>query len=482
LVPAVTSLAMTEAAAPAGDGSILNPPTEQPSSAPSVDSPPVRSVEPTTSSGPRSGDGGVRHSHRRARSPWNGPSDLITLPIVFVVGALVTLARAPEVLLHPGLWAEDGTVFFHGAYQTNWHAPLTQSDGGYLQTFSRLVADSGLLVSLRWVPTLFMLVALVVQVLPAVLLSSHRYAQAVPDVRVRWLLAALYLCVPNSSEVFVNLTDAQWHLALLAVLVVLALPATGGWKVFDIAVMVLSGLSGPYVLSLIVVLALVLYRWRQRWTVVLGAVALVVGAVQFLELLTADRGTHGPAGPTLARLVELLGGRLVGNTVLGTGTSLSGGYLAHLYLYSALLLAVAVIIVGVAVWLGPFELKMFNLWAGLTLAGSLASPLVSPTGSQWQGLILDPGGRYWLFPSLALLVDAVWLVGQVRTSRRWIGAVAVAFLVVVAAFGLREDFRYPAATSPNWKAEVAAFEKLPPGASYTFQLRPPGWTMVLTKK
>jgi hypothetical protein len=469
---------MTEAAAPTGDGSILDLSTGQSSLAPSAPS----STEGTIGADPEPADGRPRHSHRRARSAWDGPSDFITLPVVFVVGALVTMARAPEVILHPGLWAEDGTVFFQGAYQTNWHAPLTQADGGYLQTFSRLIADVGLLVPLRWVPVLFMVVALSVQVLPAVVVSSHRYARAVHDVRVRWVLAAVYLIVPNSSEVFVNLTDAQWHLALLAVLVVLALPATGGWKGFDVAVMVLSGLSGPYVLSLLVVVAVVFYRRRQRWTVVLGAVGLVVGAVQFLELVTATRGDHGPLGPTLPRLVELLGGRLVGQTVLGAGTSLSGGYLAHLYLYSALLLAVALVIVVTAVWKGPFELAMFNLWAGLALAGSLISPLVSPTGSQWQGLILDPGARYWLFPSLALLVDAVWLVGQLRSPRRWIGAVAVAFLVAVAAFGVREDFRYPSASSPNWKAEVAAFERLPPGGSYTFHLRPPGWTMTLTRK
>ena len=86
-----------------------------------------------------------------------------------------------------------------------------------------------------------MSVALAVQVLPAVMVASHRYSSAVPDVRVRLLLATLYLVIPNSSEIFVNLTDAQWHLAVLSVLVVLALPATGGWRVFDVAVLALSG-------------------------------------------------------------------------------------------------------------------------------------------------------------------------------------------------------------------------------------------------
>jgi hypothetical protein len=406
----------------------------------------------------------------------------VTLPIVFVAGALITFARGPTVVLHPSLWAEDGKIFFEAAYQLGWHVPLTQTAAGYFQTFPRLIADVGLLVPLRSVPLLFMSVALAVQVLPAVMVASHRYSSAVPDVRVRLLLATLYLVIPNSSEIFVNLTDAQWHLAVLSVLVVLALPATGGWRVFDVAVLALSGLTGPYALSLIVIIVIVFFRRRRRWTLVLGAVTAVGGAVQLVELAAAPRGGTGPLGATLPRLIEMLGGRMVGNTVLGTATSVSHAYLAHLFLYSVLLLAVAAVIVGMALWRGPFELKMFNLWAGLALAGALASPLVSPTGSQWQGLISDAGARYWFFPSLALLADAVWLAGQLRSPRRWMAALAVIFLVAVAAFGIREDFRYPSATVPNWGAQVAAFDKLAPGSSYNFELRPPGWIMTLTKK
>jgi hypothetical protein len=429
---------------------------------------------PAESSTPRRG--GPKHRVRRERL-----SDAVVLPLVFVAGCLVTFARAPSVIVHPLPWAEDGAVFFQSAYNHGWHAPLLEAQAGYLQSFSRVVADVGLLIPLTWVPALFAGVALVVQVLPAVLVASRRFARAVPDRRVRLLLAAVYLAVPNSSEINVDLTNTQWHLAVLAILVVLAIPATGAWRVFDIAVIVCSGLSGPFVLSLVVVAALVYFRRRQTWTLVLGAISVAAAAVQIFEIVTSQRPPVGPLGATVSRLVEVLGGRLIGTTVLGTSTSTSTWFTRHLLASSTVLLIAAGLIVAFAVWRGPLELKMFNLWAGLVLAGSLASPLASSHGLQWQDLIGDPGARYWVFPSLALLADLIWVAGQYRV-RRTVAVGALMALVLVAAFGLREDFRYSTITAPSWPGQVHRFDRVAAGSSFTFEIRPPGWTMTLRRK
>ncbi len=166
--------------------------------------------------------------------------------------------------------------------------------------------------------------------------------------------------------------------------------------------------------------------------------------------------------------------------MLGTATSTSAWFTGHLLVCSSLLLGGAVLVVAFAAWRGPFELKMFNLWAALVLAGSLVSPLASARGFQWQVLIGDAGGRYWLFPSLALLADLIWAAGQLR-SRRVIGLAMVAVLVAVAALGAREDFRYPTVVAPSWPAQVHRFDRAAAGSPFTFQIRPPGWTMTLRR-
>ena len=399
-----------------------------------------------------------------------------------LVGCLVTWARSPSVIIHPQLWAEDGAVFLQDAYNQGWHAPLFLAQAGYLQTFSRIIADVGLLLPLKFVPALYAMVALVVQVLPAALLASRRFERAIPDVRVRLLFAAVYLVVPNSAEINVDLTNAQWHLAVLAVLIVLALPPGPVGKAFDLAFVALSCLTGPFVLSLVVVTAITYYVRRQVWTLVLGIIVLVSAGIQLVELLMSTRQKVGPLGITISRFVEVVGGRLIGGTVLGGATSTSTWFVSHLMVLSTLFLVGAIAVVTMAVWRGPFELKMFNLWAAVGLAGSLASPLASIHGSQWQALIGDVGIRYWFFPSLAMLADILWLTGQIRADRRWVGVAASLVLLAIATLGIREDFRYTATNAPSWSGQVEKFDRRPPSGAMTFKIRPPGWTMTLIRK
>lgn len=446
----------------------------------------ISSVDMVTSSGSlaeqsASVNDGATRSVPRHRIQRTDPCDLLLLPIVLIGGCLIIFARSPVVIIHPQLWAEDGTVFFQSAYNLGWHAQLFEPQVGYLQTFSRLVADIGLLLPLTWVPALFATTALIVQVLPAVLLSSSRYAMAVPDYRVRLVLAGAYLLIPNSSEVNVDLTNTQWHLAVLATLVVLARPATGAWRVFDIGVVVLSGLTGPFILSLVVVMVVVYVYRRERWTLVLGGLALACAAVQAFELLTVQRPPVGPLGANTQRLLELVGGRVIGATVFGSRTSVSPWFANHLLQWSTVIAIGGIVIIGLAVWRGPFELKMFNLWAGLALAGSLASPLASTHGLQWPALIGDLGARYWLFPSLAFVADVIWLVGQVRWSRIAASSATIV-LIIIVIFGVREDFRYPTISAPSWPVQVHKFLQRAPGQSYVFQIRPPGWSMRLQRK
>lgn len=401
---------------------------------------------------------------------------------MFLVGALVCLARSPADILHPELWAEDGPIWFADAYQHGWLWPLGQPHAGYLQTFPRLIADIGLEVPLRRLPLLFVGASVVVQVLPAVVVASRRFSVAVPSFAVRLTLAVVYLVAPNTSEINANLTNAQWHLALLAVLAVLATEARGSWRVFDVAVLALSGLTGPFVLVLIpVIVAMYMYR-RHRWTLVLLVIALITSIAQVVFFLTSPRGKVGPLGVTAQRLIEILGGQIVGGATLGTSTLISIEQGNHAVAYAVLLLLPGALLVGLVLWRGPVELKLFNVFTAFVLTASLLSPVASATGSQWQGLTQDYGARYWLFPTLAILSDLVWLAGQVRIWRAVPAVVGVLALSGVALFGIRTDFSQPVLPKPDWAAQVEQFNTVPRGSPYTFMINPTGVTMTLVKK
>jgi hypothetical protein len=411
------------------------------------------------------------------------PPDILTVLCVGLVGCLIVFLRCPETIRHPELYAEDGLVWFSSAYQQGPFHPLLEAHTGYLQTFPRLVADLGLLVPLRWLPLFFVLVAVVVQVLPAALVASRRFATIVPSFRVRLLLALLYLLIPNSTEVNANLTNAQWHLGLLAFMVVIADSGGWWWRSFDVAVVVLSGLTGPFVLVVAPIAVVVFAVRRRRWTGVLMIVLCAAAVVQGITLLLSPRGTYAPLGITPGRFVEIIGGQVVGGTVIGPPATELGHVLASDPVLCAALTAGGGLICAAALWRGSLELRLFNVMAIAVLLSALVSPVASLTEPQWQALVGDAGARYWFFPAMALVVDFVWLAGQ---GRRWRGipaVVGVALLALTVGFGVRASFDYPVLQPrPNWPAEVHAFDVLPVGQQYTFQIVPSGWTFVMVKR
>lgn len=410
------------------------------------------------------------------------PPDIVTVLCVGVVGLAITFLRCPVTIRHPELFAEDGLVWFASAYQQGPFHPLLEAHTGYLQTFPRLVADAGLLVPMRWLPLLFMLVAVAVQVMPAALVASRRFATLLPSFPVRLLLALAYLLIPNSMEVNANLTNAQWHLGLLAFMVVIADDAGWWWRAFDVAVVVLSGLTGPFVLVVAPIALVVLLVRKRPWTRVLAAILCAEAVIQAVTLLVSPRGKFGPLGITWDRLAELIGGQVVGGTVFGLPAAEAGHVLAMDPLVDALLMVGGGLIFAAALRWGSMELRLFNVFALAVLASSLMSPVASLTGPQWQALVGAFGVRYWFFPAMALVVDLIWLAGQVRHWRAIPAGFGVVALVVVAAFGVRSSFEYPALEPrPNWPAEVHAFDAAKVGQQFTFDIIPDGWTFTVVK-
>lgn len=463
------------------------------------------------------------HSDDRPRRPVRSTGhpggrtrnvDAAVLVAVLLGAAAVVIARRPGAVTHPVLWAEDGRYWFAGAYNHGPWAPLFQAHTGYLQTYSRLVADLGLLLPVRQVPALFAGAAILVQVLPAVVLASRRFEAVVPNRWARLAAAGVYLAVPNSFEVDANLTNAQWHLALLALLCLLATPANRWWRAFDVGAVVLSGLSGPFPLALAAVGTLWVWRGpRTRWHLVLWGTTLALAAVQGTALFLAPRQAGAaPLGAGLARLVEVVGGQIgLGGTVGAHGLHALAGH-------GALAADTAGFVVLLAVWgavlaWGPPALRVATLYAVVVLAGALLTPETPPGVPRWQALATADGVRYWFIPLVVYLWDALWLAWTAvaaavapaadgpagrrgwtrpvhaarpaavrRTAARAAACVVGAAVVSTAAVvGMPADWSYPPLPPVHDGPAIAALQRARPGTAVTFPVDPPGWTMVLVK-
>ncbi len=400
-----------------------------------------------------------------------------------IVGVAIVFARSPSAIRHPELYAEDGLVWFSNAYNSGALRPLGWAHTGYLQTFPRLIADVGLLVPIRRLPLLFVAVAIAVQVLPACFLVTRRMEKVIPSVWLRCLFALLYLLLPNSQEINANLTNAQWHLAFLAFLVVIADDGGWPWRAFDLLVVMMSALTGPFVVVLAPIALVVYFVRRRRWTVVLTAVLGVLAAVQLVEFATSGsyRSHLAPLGVSGPRFAEILGGQVVGGTAIGPPATSPGQLASHPWL-SAVLLLIGAAIVAFAMWRGPVELRLLNAFAGLILLSALASPVVSASGFQWQGLAVDAGARYWFLPTCALVADVIWTCVYFYGRNRRFALVPLLCLACIVLFGVRNSFEYPAVNPrPDWAAQSSAFAHVHRGSTFRFIETPAGFSFRLTK-
>ena len=319
-------------------------------------------------------------------------------------------------------------------------------------------------------------IGIVIQVLPVNILASSRFANW-GGLPLRLVMGFLYLALPNSRELDVVITNAQWHLALLACLLVLASsPASWKWRLLDIGVLLLSGLTGPFCVLLLPVGVMMWWVRRDNWRIITNLVIAACVVAQLLVLYRADPAIRStaPLGASPRLLIDLLSGHVFLAAILGFAN-----YTERL----APILLLLVTIVGSAVFAyallkTKLEFRLFVLFSLLVFAASLKSPLVSRIDPQWEVLDHAYGIRYWFFPMLAFVWSLLWCAqpGQSKWVRRFAAAMLVLMLV-----GIAKDWEYPAFSNHDFQQDAKKFDEMPPGEAMVFPLYPDGWTMRLIK-
>jgi hypothetical protein len=121
------------------------------------------------------------------------------------------------------------------------------------------------------------LCAILVQILLVAIFVSSRFS-AIPLWK-RLVASFVYLGFPNTYGTNANATNLQWHLGLLACLVLLAEPPQDvRWRMFDGIVLVLISVESPIGL-LLVLFAAVLWWIRDGRSIV--SLALLLPALLF---------------------------------------------------------------------------------------------------------------------------------------------------------------------------------------------------------
>jgi hypothetical protein len=403
---------------------------------------------------------------------------LVLLLLCFLVAAAI-VSRRPDAVLRAQFWAEDGVVWFAQNYNLGVPAALSITQAGYFHTFPRLAAALALLVPLSLAPSVMNLLAIAAQALPACFLLTRRFEQFAP-LTSRLLMVVLLLAIPTSFEVHANVTNSMWFLALTAFLVLVAAPPPNvAWRVFDVAVLALSGTTGPFCLLLLPVAVIQLLVRRQPWTKVLLGILGVTAVLQATALIAGwAHRTPAPLGATPRLFVRIVAGRIIVSPVLGLEFLLRhpaiAGPVCALAFVGAGLLAIYTILKA------PLELRLLLLFGSLVAGASLLSPLVAtPNEPSWTPLA-DPrvAGRYWLIPVASFLWICVWTLAPVRP----LVVRAIGSLVIASALWTGTPWwRYAPFENLDFPRYAAEFQRARAGQDFTIPINPPGITMTLHK-
>lgn len=416
---------------------------------------------------------------------FDGNKSLRALLFFSVIAGLLVFFRKPETLLHAQLWAEDGKVWFAQAHNLGPLKSLLISDGGYFQTFSRLVAGLGTFFPLAKVPLLFNSAEFLLQMLPAIFLLTPRFKQLMPSTAARLLLACMYLLLPNTAEMDGHLTSSQWYLAVLAFLVLIASSnaVSFKWKIFDYSVLILSGLTGTFSIFLAPLAFLFWYAKRDEKSKTNFFILLASASVQALSLfvLSHEDRIHVLPALTFQSAFAIYTRQVIWGVLAG-----AKGYLYllqnlpwALWVFSG----VSVLALGLifyALMRAPLVLKLFIVFGFMIFFASL----ITPTKQALSFPILKvfsrstDGIRYWFIPMLGFVSVLVW--GLSRSNPKAVRALAACFFVV-SVFGIIQDFRHLPYPETGYLESLKIFQSLPIGAKAVIPITPPGWTMELVK-
>lgn len=414
---------------------------------------------------------------------------------VFVVSATLITLRRPDIFLYPQFWAEDGGYWFKDAYNGQIFASLFTPMAGYLQTISRLAGAVTTLFPLSYAPLVFNVLAITIKILPILFILSERFRSVIPSLKTKIALIAMYIALPNTNEVFVNITNAHWHLALLSILILMAKPSENKWwKIFDGFFVALMCLSGPFCIFMIPA-ALLRYiyspldeRKRLRYIYIIFSfftgvqlITMVAGNVLGARQIQENRYS-------LDAFIKLVAGQIYIASLVGEkGYAFFLEYLQHVNVYIRVLFMYLIFVVGTAIMTFSFlkngkELKAFVIFCVSTFAFSLVRPMVIVTGelSQWQIMTL-PGNatRYYFLPMLAFLVSVIALFSKKNSLQVKLLGVCISLVFIV---GVVFEFFYPPWPNYYYQDQVRAFEQQPVGSFADIQIVPSIYKMRLYKK
>jgi hypothetical protein len=365
----------------------------------------------------------------------------VWIPRLTLAGcALILFLRKPWALLHPQFHAEDGTLCFAAARMRGL-ASLLESSAGYYQLLPRLIAWIVIPLNPRYAPFVYNLAGMAIALSVVARIFSRRI-----QLSFKPLLAVAVVAAPClDSEVVSNLVNSQWFTALHLILLAIADdPATSTEAACDACILLFAGLTGPFI---VLFLPLFAYRFllrRTRASLLLGAGALTLSAVEiaFLAIHPMNRPSELNALP-----YTLTGGDWPGYFGNGIGGLLLLGTHSRDYLNYGLLLAFFTAGIYGLILFDALKRKHHESIMFIIASAALMASTAFSFKGYVTGLAQGAGCRYF-FPVIVLLY---WTLASTLSPWRGLSRIG-ALLLIWGALASGLTLYTPPVVDRHWSA------------------------------
>jgi hypothetical protein len=370
---------------------------------------------------------------------------------------IIAISRSPYALFHGRFYAEEGSIYF--PHMRNGSVWFVAKSVGYVYAFLNIATSLATHVPVERAPlvTAWLSLALVIGGAWAALALP---SDLLPNAGARLAAAVLLVVGPLAVPVvWLNATNAQVYLGVLAVLFLFVDVARLGRVQFPIVavMLVLAGLSGLYAAALTPLFIALALRDRSSRRIVL---AVIVSACAVIQVVVVQ---HSHASGDLAQgRGSFRGFGAITRDVAAWhfGTFLFGNSVAtHVFRYAHNLERIALIGLGAFV----IAVVLAALLASVPrkrVAALLVAAFVLEEVLVLFGTRRGAGGRYAVVPVAILVLAAVHVAATARyKAAAGIAAAlcACALVAGLATFWTGQPRTLRCIDCPNWQDQVHAW-------------------------
>ena len=398
---------------------------------------------------------------------------------LFIVAAI--MLRRPDIILNAQPWAEDGRFWLQDAYNNGILSTLFMPENGYYQTISRITYSIALLFGLSKAALVANIIGILIRACFIFFILSGRMSFA-PFI-CRATVALYVLLMPNIAEGYPNITNMHWYLSMYLLCVIMSdKPVSTAEKAHDFTLLIISGLSGPFIIFLAP--CLLMKRVVEHGGLVnaikkintFDIVFTLCFCIQLYTILTSSGATRSsaPLGASLQLFSDITFYRIIrGALVDNTWKPGINGNQASIVLNAIIILSI--LYYGIR---SGWRYKSILLFPSLMLGFALAKPMMSMTYAQWP-LFLSPlgGERYFFVTNIAFFCFITFLASK---TKRPLVALLCLNIIMVPMY-IRHFHIYPY-FDVGYKQQIEEFDKAKLGTESDISINPPGWNMHLIKK